>query len=320
MPGLSPDALKRLLAVSRLRLLYQRSPAGIVSGLFAVFLIFLLLLEADGVDIAKAWTAYMLSVLGLRGWLWYAFNKQTIENGNLRRWEWGYAFAVLLMGLGWGWLSGPGFPDANAFAGYVIVLMAVAVSFAGAVFVGLSCGAFWLMTLPTLLPALWRFLETFGRYSPYAWLLCGACLLMVAVVQIVHRKAMLENLRRRIESETLLAEQQAIFESATLGIAVIQDRSVVKANQRLGELLGRRLSDLQALPLAEHFASPDEMDKLLAESKQIFQQGRSFHGAYRMRRADGTQFWAEISGRSMEGNGPSRSVWLVGEAPIRSAQ
>lgn len=320
MHGLSPDTLKSLLAIHRLRLLYSRLPAGIVSSLVAVFLMFVMLLETGGAETAKPWTAFMLSVLGLRGWLWYAFHNQSTTVQNLHRWEVAYAFSALLMGLGWGWLCGPAFP-ANEFARYVVILMAVSVSFAGAVLVGLSCASFWLMILPTLLPALWRFLDAFGNYSPFSWMLCAVCLVMIAAVQTVHHRTLLENLRRRIESEALLSEQQAIFQSTTLGIAVIQGNSITKANHRLGELLGRRLQDLQSLPLSEHFVSLAELDTLLADSEQAFTQGRSYHGAFRMRRSDGREFWAEISGRRLEGDeGPVRSVWLIGEAPLRAAQ
>lgn len=320
MHGLTPDTLKSLLAAHRLRLLYSRLPASIVTSLVAVFLMFVLMLEAGGAEIAKPWTAFMLSVLGLNGWLWYAFHNQDATSRNLRRWESAYAFAALLMGLGWGWLSGPAFP-ASEFARYVLVLMIVSISLASAVMMGLSRVSFWLMTLPALLPALWRFLEAIGHYSLFSWLLSIACLFMVTAVQTLHHRTLLENLCHRIESETLLSEQQAIFQSATLGIAVIQDHSITKANQRLGELLGRRLQDLQNLPLAEHFVSLAELDALLAESQQAFVKGNAYHGIFRMRRADGHEFWAEISGRRLEGDeGPVRSVWLFGETPLRSAQ
>ena len=316
MPGLPPETLKALLASQRLKQLFARLPAGIVSSLVALFLMFVILLETSGSDMAKGWAAFMLSVLGLRGWLWYAFHNRMPEH--LYRWELAYAFAALLMGLGWGWLNGPVYP-VSLYAQVVVLTMSLAVRFAAAVFMGLSCMSFWIMALPTLLPALWRFLDNFGHYSVFSWLLSGTALAMVGTVQTVHHRAMLENLRRRIESEALLAEQQAIFQSTTLGIAVIQGDHIVKANQRLGELLARRLHDLQELPLTEHFATVSELDTLIASSEAAFAKGHAYHGAFRMRRSDGREFWAEISGRRMDNpDGPVRSVWLIGEAPLRS--
>jgi PAS domain S-box-containing protein len=39
---------------------------------------------------------------------------------------------------------------------------------------------------------------------------------------------------------------------------------------------------------------------------------------YRLRRADGSEFWAEFSGRKMAG-GPTHSVWMIADVTLRVA-
>ena len=98
----------------------------------------------------------------------------------------------------------------------------------------------------------------------------------------------------------------------------MQDKRIIKANPRLAELFGRPVSTLLELTLEACFADPDELELMLEESDAAFRHAQSFHGAYRLKRGDGTQCWAEISGRRMDGDGPPRNVWLIAEASLRS--
>ncbi|MDP2793225.1 MAG: PAS domain-containing protein [Sulfurisoma sp.] len=120
---------------------------------------------------------------------------------------------------------------------------------------------------------------------------------LLGVVLILQRNqytAVMENLQRRVESETLLEEQQAIFQSTSQGIALVRGSHIVKCNQRLGEMLGHRLRDIYALGFAEHFIDRAEFDRAVAESQDAFSRHRNYHGMARLRRADGGEFRAEL--------------------------
>ena len=99
---------------------------------------------------------------------------------------------------------------------------------------------------------------------------------------------------------------------------MLDDKRIVKCNMRLAELLGRRIQDLTGAALPQQFYSPDEATQFLADSTAAFDKGRVAQGMYRMRRADGTQFWAELSGRRMAGSG-KRSVWMIADVTLRLA-
>jgi len=130
----------------------------------------------------------------------------------------------------------------------------------------------------------------------------------------------MDNLRRRVQSENPLSEQQAIFQSISQGIALVSGGHIVKCNQRLGEILGRRLQDLYALGFAEHFVDRAEFERTVAESTEAFSRNRNYLGMVRLRRADGSEFRAELSGRRMHGADDGRSVWLIGDiTPAQAA-
>lgn len=120
------------------------------------------------------------------------------------------------------------------------------------------------------------------------------------------------------QAETLLAEQPAILDSSPLGIAVIDSKHIVKCNTRLGELLGRRIQDLTASRMDDHFVSVAEAAQFFADSNAAFSRRQLAHGMYRLKRADGAQFWAELSGRKMP-VGTAHSVWMVADITPRVA-
>lgn len=313
-PQLSADANLR-----RVRMLYARFPSGAVSALIGIFLCFVVLFDSLSLDLIKAWTVYMVSVLGARIWIWYMFENADPNGQTVRRWEWMFAAGALLTGLGWGALFGPLHPPTNhPEARIMIVLLVIVVGFAGAVFLALSRPSFWLFVSAALGPAIVHYLAVLGKQLQWPITAAVCCIVVLVLLQrTLHQSASL-NLERSTEAEALLAEQHAIFDSSPLGIAMLDDTRIVKCNMRFAELLGRRIQDLTGAALPQQFHSPDEAAHFLADSTTAFDKGRVAQGMYRLRRADGTQFWAELSGRRMAGSG-RHSVWMIADVTLRLA-
>jgi len=305
--------------IRRVEMLFDSLPSSIVVALIGVFLCFLVLFDSIALDLLKGWTAFMLSVMAVRIWIWYMFGKTDRKNENVHRWEWLFAAGTFLNGIGWGALFGPlyappGHPDAQMF----IALMVVITAFTGTVFLALSNITFWLFIVPTLAPAIAHYASSLGRDAQWPVTAAACCIAVFIIVQRTLYQSTTANLNRSTEAESLLAEQQAIFDSSPLGIAVIDHKQIVKCNTRLGEMLGRRIQDLTSSHLYNHFVSTAEADQFLAESKEAFDRGHPAQGMYRLRRADGTEFWAELSGRKMR-DGMSFSVWMVADVTLRVA-
>lgn len=305
--------------IRRVRMVYARFPTGAVSALVGIFLCFVVLLDSVSLELIKAWAVYMVSVIAARIWIWYMFDHAEPSVQTIRRWEGLFAVGALLTGLGWGALFGPLHPPAShPEARIMIVLLVVVVGFAGAVFLALSTPSFWLFVIAALGPAVAHYLSVLGQQLQ--WPITGAvcCLVVLLLLQRTLHQSASVNLERSTEAETLLAEQHAIFDSSPLGIAMLDDKRIVKCNVRLAELLGRRIQDLTGATLQKQFFSQGEADQFLADSSAAFDKGRVAQGMYRMHRADGTQFWAELSGRRMAGDG-KHSVWMVADVTLRVA-
>ena len=300
--------------VERIAYLYRQVPPLIGAALIGIFLVFVFLFEAVGGDALKAWTAYMLSVLGVEVWLWYAHRNADVTAQKARRWEYAAAIGALLMGLGWGSLGGPLYPVGSHVASDFIVLMMVAVAFSAVTFKSMSLLCFFAIVLPTLLPTGLRILQESSTWLSGPHLAMVVLFGVVLTLQRSQSDIVMDNLRRRVESEALLGVQQAIFQSTSQGIALVEGGRIIKCNQRLGEILGRRLKDLYALGFVEHFVDRAEFDRTVAASREAFGRNRNYSGVARLRRADGSEFRAELSGRRMHGAEDERSVWLIGDA------
>jgi PAS domain S-box-containing protein len=197
--------------------------------------------------------------------------------------------------------------------------MVVITTFTGSVFVAQSTITFWLFIVPVLTPAIVHFARTLEQQAIWPLAAAACCIAVLVIMQRTLYQSATRNLKHSTEAESLLAEQQAIFDSSPLGIVVIDGKRVVKCNMRLGELLGRRIQDLTASRLDDHFANVAEGSKFLADSQAAFKQGRLAQGMYRLKRADGTQFWAELSGRRMPAGMAHSSVWMIADVTLRVA-
>lgn len=306
--------------VRRIEMLFDRLPSGVAAALIGIFLCFLVLFDTVALDILKAWTVYMLSMLAMRAWIWHTFSKADLRSETIYRWEWVFAFGAFVTSLGWGALFGPLYPAAtHPDAQMFVALMVVITAFTGSVFVAQSTMTFWLFIVPVLTPAIVHFAGTLDQQAIWPLAAAACCIAVLIIMQRTLYQSATRNLNHSTEAESLLAEQQAIFDSSPLGIAVINGKRVVKCNMRLGELLGRRIQDLSASRLDDHFANVAEGSTFLADSQAAFNQGRLAQGMYRLKRADGTQFWAELSGRRMPTGIAHSSVWMIADVTLRVA-
>ena len=278
-----------------------------------------MLFDTVALGILKVWAVYMLTMLAIRAWIWYMFGKADRPGETIYRWEWVFAGGAFLTSLGWGALFGPLYPPAtHPDAQMFVALMVVITAFTGTVFVAQSTITFWLFIVPVLIPAIVHYASALDQQAQWPVVAAACCIAVLIIVQRTLYRSATRNLNHSTEAESLLAEQQAIFDSSPLGIAVIDGKRVVKCNMRLGELLGRRIQDLTASRMDEHFANVAEAGQFFADSQAAFNHGRLAQGMYRLKRADGTQFWAELSGRRMSA-GMTHSVWMIADVTLRVA-
>jgi PAS domain S-box-containing protein len=305
--------------VRRIELLYERLPTSVVASLIGILLCFLVLFDTVGLDSLKAWAAFMLSMLAVRIWVWYMFGRADRQATQMRRWEGLFALGAFFSSLGWGALFGPLHPATHQDLHIFIFMLVLGVAFSGAVFLAASNATFWLFIAPIILSATVHYTGALHRHPSWTVAAAMGFLAVLVLVQRTLYASATHFLRRSTSAESLLAEQEAIFDSSPLGIAVIENKRIVKCNARLAELLGCRLMELTGARIDDHFASATEAGQFLVDSAGAFDRGLLAQGMYRLHRADGTQFWAEFSGRKMAG-GTGHGVWMIADVTLRVAR
>lgn len=110
---------------------------------------------------------------------------------------------------------------------------------------------------------------------------------------------------------SLLDEQNAIFESVSNGIAVIERQTLIKGNEQLGKIYGQPTEQMVGLKTREWFGSDDDYHQSLKDEEAIV------HGAVvvrelQMRRFNGDYFWVRLRGRAIDLSQPMLGiVWTV---------
>jgi two-component system sensor histidine kinase/response regulator len=107
-------------------------------------------------------------------------------------------------------------------------------------------------------------------------------------------------------------EQSAILSAATLGIAFLRDRVIIRCNARLDELFGFEPGELTGKPTRVWY--PDE-DAYAAGGGAVYEYlagGDTHQREQQLQRKDGSLFWCRLSGRAVDAHDPSRgSVWML---------
>ena len=120
-------------------------------------------------------------------------------------------------------------------------------------------------------------------------------------------------LRKRHADEVarLLREQEAILDTASIGIIFVRDRHIVRCNRRMEEMYGYGPGGLNGKPTSATYAE----DADYAEAEKSYAQmarGQAYTHVMQARRRDGTVFWERSTGRAVDpANAARGSVWLL---------
>jgi diguanylate cyclase (GGDEF)-like protein/PAS domain S-box-containing protein len=117
--------------------------------------------------------------------------------------------------------------------------------------------------------------------------------------------------RHADEVARLLREQEAILDTASIGIIFVRDRHIVRCNRRMEEMYGFAPGELNGKPTSVTYA--DDADYAVAEKAYSeMARGQAHTHVMQARRRDGTVFWERSTGRAVDPSSPARgSVWLL---------
>jgi diguanylate cyclase (GGDEF)-like protein/PAS domain S-box-containing protein len=113
-------------------------------------------------------------------------------------------------------------------------------------------------------------------------------------------------------------ENQAILDTAVLGIAVVENGYNLRCNRQMEALFGYAPGEIDGLSVQALYSSVDDWDAARKATAADFSAGRVHMDERLLARKDGSTFWARLSGRPFDLTQPKgRSVWLVDDVTAR---
>ena len=119
-----------------------------------------------------------------------------------------------------------------------------------------------------------------------------------------------ERKRQADEVVRLAREQEAILDTASIGICFVRDRAIARSNRRFEEMHGYAHGEMVGLPTAVTYAREADY-RTVGEGYAKLERGAAYTGIYESRRKDGSTYWSRVTGRAVDPSEPARgSVWL----------
>lgn len=126
---------------------------------------------------------------------------------------------------------------------------------------------------------------------------------LVAVVSDISRlKA------QQAQLEALAQDRELMFSLSDVGIAILRDDRIVRANEALGVLLGYRGEDIAGLPHAELFESRPQFEHERRTVARALSEQGLWRGERRVRRRDGSVLWMQVSKRHVRSDDPGAGI------------
>ncbi|WP_422050431.1 LuxR C-terminal-related transcriptional regulator [Shimia sp.] len=100
------------------------------------------------------------------------------------------------------------------------------------------------------------------------------------------------------------------FDHAPVGLCILQNRIISRANLRFGEMFGLSAEACAARSIAEFYASQEDYRTIGERVYSAIADTGRYSDERVMRRSDGTLFWCRVRGQSTSPDNPfQKSVW-----------
>lgn len=311
-PAHSTRTQTRIDCLRQLGALAPAAGGAIVAG---SLLIAVWLRHAVPIGRLLPWLAAML-LLGSARFVFAWLLQRRFDGSRLAVWDGSYTVLAGLSGFAWGCLAWLPVDDPEHNRLFLIVVILFCILLVSASTLVASSRALAAFGIALALPLLARTFTIGGELA----VLFGSGLLVMAGVMLVaeraHRRSLLAAIIGRNEVAMLLRQQRVIFESAGEGIVFLRPQPdyVVSCNRRFAELFGYPLADMAGMPPWRWHPDRDQWKLLVKVSLPTIIAGRAYHGVYRLRRADGSQFWGDVTGMAVAGSDLSAgTVWVVSD-------
>ncbi len=288
---------RQRLDAERVRQLYALMPTGLAVTLLVALVTVLVLWNNANYGELSAWMLVTTLITAGRYVLYRSYLARPREPDVAQRWENRFAVGAGLAGTAWGALVVAVQPaDVTYEVLFVLIGLGMAASAAG------------------LLAPSYRSLASFivplaaGQIAK-ALLVGDAVHLAMAAFGLIYllflwriafdyHRMLVDTYQRHVADDDLLREQQRIFNSSAVGIAVIKDRAITTCNTRLAELFGYAQEDLYGGSTRVLFGSDAAWEAHSEEVATVAGSREICQFEERLVHRDGVRIWCLLQGRA----------------------
>jgi two-component system sensor histidine kinase/response regulator len=114
--------------------------------------------------------------------------------------------------------------------------------------------------------------------------------------------------RRTADLAAAMAEQQALFESASIGIVLTRERRIVRGNRRLDEMFGYAPGEQVGQSSRIWYPDDAAYEQVGKAVYEVLWHGSTRTWEQQAVRKDGTRFWVRMAAHAVDGGEPARGV------------
>lgn len=112
--------------------------------------------------------------------------------------------------------------------------------------------------------------------------------------------------------EIAMGRLEGVLAASPAGIALTRRGTFELVSPALAAMLGRPIERLTGSTTEDMFARRDDRDRLGVAVAASFAQHRTYHGEWALRRADGTEFWAQVRAQAVNWHDADQgTIWVI---------
>jgi PAS domain S-box-containing protein len=298
------------LDAARVRQLYALAPTGLIITLAVALATVMVLWSNTSYGELSLWLLATTLVTAGRFLLYRRFVAQPREPDVAPMWENRFALGAAAAGAAWGTLVGTVQPaDVTYELLFVLISLGMAASAAGLLAPShRSLAAF---IVPLAVGQIAKVLLV-GDPVHLAMAAFGLIyLLFLWRIAFDYHRMLLDTVRRHIKDDDLLREQQRIFNSSAVGIALVHDRTIGKCNARLAELLGYSIDEMSSRPTRALYGDDETWAARSREVAAAVARREICQFEERLVRKGGARFWCLVQGQAASPAGPEIDTVLT---------
>lgn len=291
------------------RLCGEDTPIILLTGALAAFALW----GVVKVSLLLAWALWLCGASFARYLLAHAYKRRQPPPEQAARWENIFCAVSAALGAGWGFTLMIVTAEARSMQELTIAFLISSISMGLPPSLAPSPKAFVSFVIPILAPVVALMFSLGGDINTTAALLLLLFAGVLISLYLAAHRALMTTLGYGHENEALLEkllsaeksvsaalrEQETVFETASIGLALVTDRKIARCNARFAEIVGIERGKLAGRTLRMFFDSDAAFDEDAAHASERLAHGETLRREFGFVRQDGAKLWLASESRAV---------------------